>query len=65
MMNDFTGTAKVAQRITSFSAQRVRRALAEAFAAFTTGARLIPLGDNGKLLESLAAKSRSLSPTDR
>ena len=35
------------------------RALALALQAFATGARFIPLGDNGPLLRALTARARS------
>jgi hypothetical protein len=35
--------------------RRVSRTLSLGFAALTTGARSVPLGDNGKLLRALAA----------
>jgi hypothetical protein len=40
------------------AARRILGSITLAFHAFTTGARIIPLGDNGPLLRALADKSR-------
>ncbi len=52
--------AGIRPQAVAMSAPRVRKALLLAFSAFTTGSRLIPMGDNGGLLQALAAKSGSL-----